>query len=153
MVYRSAYQQLRRPAFDIYAALYNHEKVVSIENKELALAQTIVDWVQGFPYERNFQDSDFAPISAVLAGQSGSDCDSRSILLAILLHHMNYQTVMFLSPAYQHAMLGVEVETIGAKMKVNDKTFMVTETTDQVAIGQVAASMSVEANWLPVTFP
>lgn len=153
MVYRSAYQQLRRPAFDIYAALYNHEKVVSTENKELALAQTIVDWVQGFPYERNFQDSDFAPISAVLAGQSGSDCDSRSILLAILLHHMNYQTVMFLSPAYQHAMLGVEVETIGAKMKVNDKTFMVTETTDQVAIGQVAASMSVEANWLPVTFP
>ncbi|MBQ4331203.1 MAG: hypothetical protein IJC31_05125 [Spirochaetaceae bacterium] len=153
MVYRSAYQQLRRPAFDIYASIYDLDSVRTSENPRLALAQTVMDWVQTFPYERNFQDSDLSAPTAVLAGTLGSDCDSRSILLAILLHHMNYQTVMFLSPAYQHAMLGVEVETTGAKMKVGDRTFMVGETTDQVAIGQVAADMSVEANWLPVTFP
>lgn len=153
MVYRSAYQQLRRPAFDIYASIYDLESVRTSENPRLALAQTVMDWVQTFPYERNFQDSDLSAPSAVLAGTTGSDCDSRSILLAILLHHMNYQTVMFLSPAYQHAMLGVEVEATGAKMKVGDRTYMVGETTDQVAIGQVAAQMSVEANWLPVTFP
>lgn len=153
MVYRSAYQQLRRPAFDIYASIYDLDSVRTSENPRLALAQTVMDWVQTFPYERNFQDSDLSAPTAVLAGALGSDCDSRSILLAILLHHMNYQTVMFLSPAYQHAMLGVEVEATGAKMKVGDRTYMVGETTDQVAIGQVAASMSVEANWLPVTFP
>lgn len=153
MVYRSAYQQLRRPAFDIYASIYDLDSVRTSENPRLALAQTVMDWVQTFPYERNFQDSDLSAPTAVLAGTLGSDCDSRSILLAILLHHMNYQTVMFLSPAYQHAMLGVEVEATGAKMKVGDRTFMVGETTDQVAIGQVAADMSVEANWLPVTFP
>lgn len=153
MVYRSAYQQLRRPAFDIYASIYDLNSVRTSENPRLALAQTVMDWVQTFPYERNFQDSDLSAPTAVLAGTLGSDCDSRSILLAILLHHMNYQTVMFLSPAYQHAMLGVEVEATGAKMKVGDRTFMVGETTDQVAIGQVAADMSVEANWLPVTFP
>lgn len=153
MVYRSAYQQLRRPAFDIYASIYDLDSVRTSENPRLALAQTVMDWVQTFPYERNFQDSDLSAPTAVLAGTLGSDCDSRSILLAILLHHMNYQTVMFLSPAYQHAMLGVEVEATGAKMKVGDRTYMVGETTDQVAIGQVAASMSVEANWLPVTFP
>lgn len=153
MVYRSAYQQLRRPAFDIYASIYDLDSVRTSENPRLALAQTVMDWVQTFPYERNFQNSDLSAPTAVLAGTLGSDCDSRSILLAILLHHMNYQTVMFLSPAYQHAMLGVEVEATGAKMKVGDRTYMVGETTDQVAIGQVAASMSVEANWLPVTFP
>lgn len=153
MVYRSAYQQLRRPAFDIYASIYDLDSVRTSENPRLALAQTVMDWVQTFPYERNFQDSDLSAPTAVLAGTLGSDCDSRSILLAILLHHMNYQTVMFLSPAYQHAMLGVEVEATGAKMKVGDRTYMVGETTDQVAIGQVAADMSVEANWLPVTFP
>lgn len=153
MVYRSAYQQLRRPAFDIYASIYDLDSVRTSENPRLALAQTVMDWVQTFPYERNFQDSDLSAPTAVLAGTLGSDCDSRSILLAILLHHMNYQTVMFLSPAYQHAMLGVEVEATGAKMKVGDRTYMVGETTDQVAIGQVAASMSVEANWLPLTFP
>lgn len=153
MVYRSAYQQLRRPAFDIYASIYDLDSVRTSENPRLALAQTVMDWVQTFPYERNFQDSDLSAPTAVLAGALGSDCDSRSILLAILLHHMNYQTVMFLSPAYQHAMLGMEVEATGAKMKVGDRTYMVGETTDQVAIGQVAASMSVEANWLPVTFP
>ena len=153
MVYRSAYQQLRRPAFDIYAAIYNLESVKTSGNPRLALAQTIMSWAQTFPYERNFQASDLTAPSAVLAGGVGSDCDSRSVLLAILLHHMNYQTVMFLSPVYQHAMLGVEVEAVGAKMKVADRSYMVGETTDDVAIGQVAADMSVEANWLPVTFP
>ena len=161
MVYRSAYQQLRRPAFDIYASIYDLESVTSSDNPRLALAQRVIDWVQTFPYERKFNletpyahdSNDLSAPTAVLKGEVGSDCDSRSILLAILLHHMNYQTVMFLSPAYQHAMLGVEVEATGAKMKVGDRTYMVGETTDQVAIGQVAASMSVEANWLPVTFP
>ena len=153
MIYRSAYQQLRRPAFDIYASLYDLDQVIQAENPRLALAQSIMDWAQVFPYERNFQGSDFSAPTAILTGHSGSDCDSRSILLAILLHHMNYKTVMFLSPVYQHAMLGLEVEAAGAKMKVLDTTYLVAETTDQVAIGQVAQSMSVEANWLPVVFP
>ena len=153
MIYRSAYQQLRRPAFDIYASLYDLDQVIQAENPRLALAQSIMDWAQVFPYERNFQGSDFSAPTAILTGHSGSDCDSRSILLAILLHHMNYKTVMFLSPVYQHAMLGLEVEAAGAKMKVLDTTYLVAETTDQVAIGQVAQSMSVEANWLSVVFP
>ena len=153
MIYRSAYQQLRRPAFDIYASLYDLDQVIQAENPRLALAQSIMDWAQVFPYERNFQGSDFSAPTAILTGHSGSDCDSRSILLAILLHHMNYKTVLFLSPVYQHAMLGLAVEANGAKMKVLDTTYLVAETTDQVAIGQVAQSMSVEANWLPVVFP
>ena len=153
MIYRSAYQQLRRPAFDIYASLYDLDQVLQAESPALALAQSLMDWVQVFPYERNFQGSDFSAPTAMLTGEMGSDCDSRAVFLAILLHHMNYKTVLFLSPVYQHAMLGLEVEATGAKMKVLDTTYMVAETTDQVAIGQVAQSMSVEANWLSVVFP
>ena len=153
MIYRSAYQQLRRPAFDIYASLYDLDQVLQAEKPSLALAQSLMDWVQVFPYERNFQGSDFSAPTALLTGEIGSDCDSRAVFLAILLHHMNYKTVLFLSPVYQHAMLGLEVEATGAKMKVLDTTYMVAETTDQVAIGQVAQSMSVEANWLSVVFP
>ncbi len=153
MIYRSAYQQLRRPAFDIYASLYDLDQVLQAEKPSLALAQSLMDWVQVFPYERNFQGSDFSAPTALLTGDPGSDCDSRAVFLAILLHHMNYKTVLFLSPVYQHAMLGLEVEATGAKMKVLDTTYMVAETTDQVAIGQVAQSMSVEANWLSVVFP
>lgn len=153
MIYRSAYQQLRRPAFDIYASLYDLDQVLQAEKPSLALAQSLMDWVQVFPYERNFQGSDFSAPTALLTGETGSDCDSRTVFLAILLHHMNYKTVLFLSPVYQHAMLGLEVEATGAKMKVLDTTYMVAETTDQVAIGQVAQSMSVEANWLSVVFP
>ena len=153
MIYRSAYQQLRRPAFDMYASLYDLDQVLQAESPALALAQSLMDWVQVFPYERNFQGSDFSAPTALLTGEMGSDCDSRAVFLAILLHHMNYKTVLFLSPVYQHAMLGLEVEATGAKMKVLDTTYMVAETTDQVAIGQVAQSMSVEANWLSVVFP
>lgn len=153
MIYRSAYQQLRRPAFDMYASLYDLDQVLQAESPALALAQSLMDWVQVFPYERNFQGSDFSAPTAMLTGEMGSDCDSRAVFLAILLHHMNYKTVLFLSPVYQHAMLGLEVEATGAKMKVLDTTYMVAETTDQVAIGQVAQSMSVEANWLSVVFP
>ena len=153
MIYRSAYQQLRRPAFDMYASLYDLDQVLQAESPALALAQSLMDWIQFFPYERNFQGSDFSAPTAMLTGEIGSDCDSRAVFLAILLHHMNYKTVLFLSPVYQHAMLGLEVEATGAKMKVLDTTYMVAETTDQVAIGQVAQSMSVEANWLSVVFP
>ncbi len=153
MIYRSAYQQLRRPAFDMYASLYDLDQVLQAEKPSLALAQSLMDWVQVFPYERNFQGSDFSAPTALLTGEIGSDCDSRAVFLAILFHHMNYKTVLFLSPVYQHTMLGLEVEATGAKMKVLDTTYMVAETTDQVTIGQVAQSMSVEANWLSVVFP
>lgn len=152
-IYRDAYGRLKRPAFDLYVALYDKARELEEKDFPAFCAKTLLAWTQNFSYERNFHSSDISPIPAVFASEVGSDCDSRSLLLAILLHQMNLPTVMFVSPVYSHAMLGVALSLPGAKIDVNGTKYLLGETTAQVPIGMVAQEMSVTENWLPIIFP
>ncbi|MBO5137641.1 MAG: hypothetical protein J6B81_03975 [Spirochaetaceae bacterium] len=152
-IYRDAYNRMARPAFDIYAALYQEARTVNAESPQLAMAQFLLSWVQEFGYDREYENSDFTPIPALITGEKGSDCDSRSMLLAILLRHMNMNTTMFVSTVYSHAMLGVALNKDGAKIQVDEIWYLLGETTDQVKLGLVAQEMSVTENWIPVIFP
>ena len=151
-IYRDAFGRLKRPAFDIYATLSSFASE-SDKNINVFLAEKLLSWTQGFKYDRNFSKSDISSIPGVLSGELSSDCDSRSLLLAILLHQMNMDTVLFVSSVYSHAMLGVDLNLAGAKIDVNGKNYLLGETTAHVPIGRVAQEMSVTENWIPVTFP
>lgn len=152
-IYRDAYNRLKRPAFDIYAALYREDTPEREKKEPAKIAKELLAWVQGFEYQRDTKTSDFVSLPAVLSGEKGSDCDSRSMLLAILLRQMNMDTVMFVSPIYSHAMLGINLNLPGAKIEVNGTEYLVGETTDSVELGLVAEEMSVTENWLPIVFP
>lgn len=152
-IYRCSFASLEEASFAIFARLREKDSVKNGENKDLALAQELLTWTQSFTYKRDTQSTDFSSPTAVLAGKTFSDCDSRSLLLAILLHQMNYKTLMFLSPVHQHAMLGIAIDAPGAKMAVNNTNYLVGETTAPVAIGLIAKDISVITDWIPVVFP
>ena len=152
-IYRCSFASLEEASFAIFARLREKDSVKNAENKDLALAQELLTWTQNFTYKRDTQSTDFSSPTAVLAGKTFSDCDSRSLLLAILLHQMNYKTLMFLSPVHQHAMLGIAIDAPGAKMAVNNTNYLVGETTAPVAIGLIAKDISVITDWIPVVFP
>ncbi|AEE17136.1 hypothetical protein [Treponema brennaborense] len=151
-IYRDAYKRLKKPAFALYAALSENAARQNQAQPEAALAQTLLSWVQTFPYDRDFAGSDFSPLPAVLAGSTSSDCDSRALLLAVLLRHMNYDTVMFVSDAYRHAVLGIALDLPGAKITVGERPYLLAETTAPVSLGLIAQDMAQTEQWRPVTF-
>lgn len=144
-IFRNACSRIKNVSFSIGNALLKQSK----NDKELI--QTLLTWVQYFEYDRQQNTADLMPVTAVLTGE-GSDCDSRSILLAIILYQLNYDTCLFISADYSHAMLGVVLDEPGAKITRNEKTYLLGETTGKVEIGQIANTMADETKWIEVDF-
>lgn len=143
-VYKNAYSRLKIAAFNIYNRLI---KTCESENPEIELAQKLLSWTQGFDYVRDFTSTDFTPITASITG-TGSDCDSRAMLLACLLHHMNYDTCLFVSAEFSHSLFGIVLDKAGAKINFDGRQFLLGETTAQVDIGLVPASMNQTDKWI-----
>ena len=144
LVYKNAYSRLKIAAFNIYNRLI---KTCKSENPEIELAQKLLSWTQGFDYVRDFTSTDFTPITASITG-TGSDCDSRAMLLACLLHHMNYDTCLFVSAEFSHSLFGIVLDKAGAKINIDGRQFLLGETTAQVDIGLVPASMNQTDKWI-----
>ena len=147
MIFRDSYGRLQNVAFDIYNALSPSCA------DETELAQRLLTWTQGMPYEREKTDSDFASLPSILLG-SGSDCDSRSMLLAVLLRHMNVDTVIFVSAEYSHAIAGMVSSHPGHSYTVNGKKYLMGETTATgLTWGKVAQDLDDESKWIAVEAP
>ena len=144
LVYKNAYSRLKIAAFNIYNRLI---KTCESENPEIELAQKLLSWTQGFDYVRDFTSTDFTPITASITG-TGSDCDSRAMLLACLLHHMNYDTCLFVSAEFSHSLFGIVLDKAGAKINIDGRQFLLGETTAQVDIGLVPANMNQTDKWI-----
>ncbi|NLM00710.1 MAG: hypothetical protein GX220_04575 [Treponema sp.] len=149
MIYRDSYSRFRKPAFDIYNALFPLALKQNSENPDFSFVQMLLSWTQDFEYTRDRANSDFSPLPVVFAN-GGSDCDSRAMLLSVLLSHMNYKTMLFISPEYQHALFGIAIDGKGARLKVGDTNYLLGETTAKVALGLVPAEMSDIKKWLPM---
>lgn len=143
-VYKNAYSRLKIAAFNIYNRLI---KTCESENPEIELAQKLLSWTQGFDYVRDFTSTDFTPITASITG-TGSDCDSRAMLLACLLSHMNYDTCLFVSAEFSHSLFGIVLDKAGAKINIDGRQFLLGETTAQVDIGLVPANMNQTDKWI-----
>lgn len=149
MIYKDSYYRLRKVAFDIYNELYPKVQEKHPQNTDFFFVQKLLNWVQDFKYVRNFQNSDFSPMPVVLAN-GGSDCDSRAMLLAILLNQMNYKTMVFVSPEYKHSFFGVNIDGKGAKLYVAETPYLLGETTTKVDLGLVPQDMSDSTKWIPM---
>ena len=143
-VYKNAYSRLKIAAFNIYNRLI---KTCESENPDIELTQKLLSWTQGFDYVRDFTSTDFTPITASITG-TGSDCDSRAMLLACLLHHMNYDTCLFVSAEFSHSLFGIVLDKAGAKINIDGRQFLLGETTAQVDIGLVPANMNQTDKWI-----
>lgn len=147
-VYRDAYKRLKNCAFAIQNELTFGENAIK-DRRELA--ETLLKWTQGFEYKRDLEGSDVTSLPGALTGK-GCDCDSRSLLLAVLLRQMNYRSAFFVSSEYSHALAGAELEGSGARMDIDGVNYVIGETTAPVSFGQIAKEQSDASKWLGITF-
>jgi hypothetical protein len=92
-------------------------------------ADIIISFVQDIPYALidNSQDI-YAPVE-FLRKYKG-DCDTRTILLYIVLKHYNYDVVILNSWFYEHSIIGINLPTSGSVYKYyNGKRYYAWETT------------------------
>ncbi len=112
-------------------------------------ARRVLAWVQGFLYERDFAGIDFVPPLAAAFEQRG-DCDSRAVVMAIILERLGVDSVLMVSRVYSHAMLAVDVPGGGQRFTYKGKAYLVAETTARVGMGMIDASQADFSQWLGV---
>ena len=152
-IYRDSYGRLKKVAFDINSEL--DDVVSSSENPNYEIDKILLNWVQSFDYKRDNKSktsSDFTNLIDTLLNK-GSDCDSRSMLMCVLLNNMGIDSVLFVSREYSHAIYGSDVNAWGAKIKVGEKEYLLGETTARdIEPGLIAKEFSDTYKWIPVVF-
>ena len=118
-------------------------------NDPTETARRVLSWIQGFLYERDFAGIDFVP-PLTAAFERRGDCDSRAMVMAIVLERLGIDSVLMVSREYSHAMLAVDVPGGGQRFPFNGKSYLVAETTAKVGIGQIDASQTDISKWLGV---
>jgi hypothetical protein len=112
-------------------------------------ARRVLAWVQGFHYERDFSGIDFVP-PLTAAFERRGDCDSRAMVMAIILERLGIDCVLMVSRDYSHAMLAADVPGGGQRFRFNGKAYLVAETTARVGIGMMDAAQTDFSRWLGV---
>jgi hypothetical protein len=147
-IFRDSFDRLR----DIAATL---EREWAADGEGRAKAADIpaqaLKWVQSFSYERDLMGSDFVNlISAAVEGRG--DCDSRSLLWAVILSQADIPAAIMVSREYGHAMGLVNMEGAGARFEFENKSWLVAETTAQVALGLINNKTSDSEKWIGINF-
>ena len=146
MVFRDSVKRLNRVSFDIFNTL----NPCCADDTDLA--QKLMTWTQGMEYEREKTSSDFTSMPAILQGE-GCDCDSRCMLLSVLLRSMNMDSIMFVSSVYSHAVAGFVSTHPGHSFKADSKDYLIGETTVKgLTWGMIAQEQDNPENWIPVLF-
>ena len=155
MIYRDAFGRLEDFSEKTFEALYPLAEKENPSNPDITYAQYLLSWVQTFNYQRagNINDSDFTSPLAAICGQ-GNDCDSRSMLLSILLNSIDVESILIFSIDYSHAMAATNIKAPGQtyKLEENQKEYIFGETTDNVTWGMIVQDQSDRSKWIPVTF-
>ncbi len=126
---------------EVYRRVFNHSnpKMKSIlegfnkifKEEKIGAKDRIIfvfTFVQNIPYERPGGVLDLFPPLGTLAYRYG-DCDSKAILLYVILERMGVDCAMLWSYKYKHAMLGVAVSGSGNYKTFNGKKYFFLETT------------------------
>ncbi len=115
-------------------------------------AQAILSWVQGFKYERDTKGSDVVN-SISTAMEARGDCDSRAVLMAILLKAESIDAAMMVSLVHSHALAAVNAPGLGARFPYLETKWLVAETTATVDIGRIDQKQSNIEDWIGIDFP
>lgn len=147
MIFKDSCKRLQKVSFDIYRTLAPDCK------DETDFAQKILSWTQGFKYEREKTASDFVSLPSIISG-GGSDCDSRAMLIAVILQSMNIDSIIFVSSEFHHAIAGLVSSHPGFVFTVDGKTYLTGETTvPGLTWGIIDKNQSDFSKWIPVMLP
>lgn len=155
IIYEDSAARLAKTADDIYTSLAAYSKQQNPAQPELGYAQTLLSWVQTFNYRRdtNKMDCDFTSLPAMLCGE-GNDCDSRSMLLSVLLNKAGIETIMIFSPEYSHAMAAAKIAAPGQTFTDPEtgSKYLMGETTTKITWGIIHKDHADRSKWLAIHF-
>lgn len=156
MIYRDNCGRITDFSSDVFKALYPLCQTQNPDNPDITYAQTLLSWVQNFNYKRSTEktSSDFTSIPAVLCGE-GNDCDSRSMLVAIMLNTIGIDSIMLISREYSHALVATDIKAPGQTyiLEETGKEYLFGETTAKVTWGMIAGDQADRTKWIPITLP
>lgn len=154
MIYRDNAGRLQQTAKNIYDSIYPELKKSKPQDADIKYAQALLSWVQTFGYKRAQSkiESDFTSLPASIKGK-GSDCDSRSMLVSVLLNYTGIDTAMLISREYSHAVVVTDIPAPGQTFTMeNGREYLFGETTARVTWGMLTQDQADRTKWIPVTF-
>jgi hypothetical protein len=154
MIYRDNAGRMEAAAADIYNALYPELKKLYPYDAEIKYAQALLSLVQTFNYDRakSKNESDFTSLPAAISGK-GNDCDSRSMLISVLMNYTGIDTAMLISRDYSHSMVVTDIPAPGQTFTMdNGREYLFGETTARVTWGMIAQDYADRSKWIPVSF-
>ena len=142
LIYRDAWARFAKASFIVGNEL---------PQKPEELAAALLSWTQGFTYERNPSGSDFVNLPDSFASKRG-DCDSRAMLMVLILNQLGVDAILLVSPEYSHAVCAVDCPGKGARYRFGGKDYLIADTTAKVGIGLIAEDMADPSKWFAVSF-
>lgn len=133
---------------NVVNAIKRHGRRYQLDRYEMATFA--LAFVQHIPYKIPRNDLELlAPPQTV--NEKYGDCDSKSLLYALILKRLGYDVSMFVSMRYRHAMAGVAINAAGSFKSHNGRRYYFAETTAAGhRIGQLASSQGRLGSWLLV---
>lgn len=113
------------------------------------IAASVLQWLQSFTYTRDRKGADFMNLPSICTKQIG-DCDSRAVLMAVILQQLNIDTILLISPQHRHALAAIDCTGEGARFLHNGKGYLIAETTAQIPLGRIAQEQADPAAWFAV---
>jgi len=133
---------------NVVNAIRHHGRRHQLDRYEMATFA--LAFVQHIPYKIPRNDLELlAPPQTV--NEKYGDCDSKSLLYALILKRLGYDVSMFVSMRYRHAMAGVAINAAGSFKSHNGRRYYFADTTAAGhRIGQLASSQGRLGSWLLV---
>ena len=108
----------------------------------------MVFFIQNFKFTRTTVTDITSPLDSLYSFTG--DCDSRTLLLTIILHQIGIDAVLLVSTKYKHSAIGINLGGDGARIKYNNNSYLYTELTDVVDIGLVPKDTADLSAWIPM---
>lgn len=112
------------------------------------LAQIALAYVQAIPYQIPDEPFGLLPPPLVVTNQRG-DCDSKALLLYMLLNMNGVETVILSSKAHKHSMAGIAIPTEGTSFRWNNRRYAFAEVTAKGApLGFMPPEVTSPNDWV-----
>lgn len=112
------------------------------------VAQIALAYVQNIPYEIPTDPFGIKPPPLVITERKG-DCDSKSLLLYMILNSLGIETIIVSSKSHAHSLAGIALPTTGSSFRWKSRRYAFAETTAKGApLGYLAPELVSPADWV-----
>lgn len=112
------------------------------------IAQIALAYVQNIPYEIPDEPFGVLPPPLVITQKKG-DCDSKGLLLYMILNSLGIEAVMLSSKAHKHSMVGIAIPTSGSSFRWKGRKYAFAEVTAKGApLGFLPPEVASPNDWV-----